>query len=320
MEIVSLADDMKQQIIELFRLCFEPRKLEISYYNWRFIGHPSNKVFVNIFVDDSGKIVSHYGASPAISSYLGQEFLSALSMTTMTHPSYTGKGLFPRLAEHLYCQMKDIDGVAFIYGFPNINSHYSFTTKLKWCDVYLLPTLKRQIEPQHLIASFSGLEQPFNAAKFDALWHRVKYQSDRFFPNARNASFLRWRFIECPTKRYSILNWRDGDEITAYAILKPFDNNGVMDLDVIDILSDKRLEISQVMLGVLQYGAQNGFKNVNSWLPLGSEYYRSAEKIGFKPTCPVTYLAYRQLREGVGLPDLNKAVNWHVTMADSDVY
>lgn len=317
--VVPLTDALKPAVTELFDLCFAPRKLDIAYYDWLLLHQRAKKVFVDLFVNEREEVISHYAVSPALSFYCGREFLSAISVMTMTHPAYAGRGLFPKLAEQLYERL-EADDVKLVYGFPNKKSHYSFATKLRWNDVFILPMLKKEICSNERVGPVPQVLEVFKADEFDFLWRRVNAGTDRFFPNARDSLFLRWRFLDCPTKHYSILTWKEGGRLSAYVVVKAYRNNHVMQLDMVDILSDRSIDSSAILTGALRYAIENDYKCVNTWLPVGSELYSAAEKLGFEPTLPLTYLGYAPVNTKLKLSELKASSSWYVTMADSDVY
>ena len=122
----KLGDELK--IIELFEQSFG-KKMSLEYWKWRFSDNPFTS---NIFIDlmwDNDLLVGHYAVSPVEMILEDKKILTALSMTTMTHPQYGGKGIFSKLAENLYKRLTE-EGYTMVWGFPNNNSHYGFNKNL----------------------------------------------------------------------------------------------------------------------------------------------------------------------------------------------
>ena len=83
------------------------------------------------FAYDNKKPIAFYGVVPTLMKYKNQTEIAAQSVNTMTHPDYTGKGLFTELAKLTYVKAAKA-GITFIWGFPNQNSAYGFLNKLGW--------------------------------------------------------------------------------------------------------------------------------------------------------------------------------------------
>lgn len=76
-------------------------------------------------------IGSPLGCDQCCHPYRRKDYHTGLSGTTMTHPEYRGKGLFPVLARSTYARMKAAN-MAMVWGFPNAMSHRGFVRNLNW--------------------------------------------------------------------------------------------------------------------------------------------------------------------------------------------
>lgn len=308
-----------EEILKLFSISFGGRSLSDKYYLWRVLEHPLNKNFIDVIKNEQGKLISHYAVCPAYSFYKGEYFNAALSLITMTHPEYNGMGLFPKLAANLYNRIHLQDQVQMVYGFPNTNSHYSFTNKLEWNDVYLLPTLRKNITPNTLATSELIHESTVDK-RFDELWNNVSASSNLFYPNARNSSFLNWRFVNRPDKKYNILTLKSDNFINAYVVVKEYVNGDARELDMVDVLFNSNIKPSDLLNQLILYAQQHNFNGINLWAPYNSLFYASCEKMGFVPKEPITYLGYRIFNKMRNFGELSLPKMWHITMCDSDVY
>lgn len=77
-----------------------------------------------------GEPAAFYGVFPCLVEYDGKQYLAAQSGSTMTHTKHRKKGLFYKLAQETFELAKN-EGIAFIYGFPNVYSYPGFI-KLNW--------------------------------------------------------------------------------------------------------------------------------------------------------------------------------------------
>ena len=99
----------------LFEVSFE-REISEEFFRWRYLDNPIKDLFVAVAIDQE-EVVANYSVSPVQMKQADKEFKTALSMTTMTHPSYSGRGLFTQLAEVVYDEMKEKNYTA-VWGFP----------------------------------------------------------------------------------------------------------------------------------------------------------------------------------------------------------
>src|ERR1043166_2457107 len=73
--------------------------------------------------DKNNEPVAFYGVIPCFIQLGNRIVPAAQSADTMTHPSHRNKGLFTRLAT-LTFELCRQAGIAFVFGFPNQNSHH----------------------------------------------------------------------------------------------------------------------------------------------------------------------------------------------------
>jgi len=119
----------EQKILKLFNVVFG-RKLDLRFWNWRFIENPYGKGIIRLMFD-KGKLVGQYAVIPTPLWVKDKVHKAAFSMTTMTHPDYWGRGIFTELASEAYSYCKQ-SGIKVVFGFPNENSYHGFTKKLGW--------------------------------------------------------------------------------------------------------------------------------------------------------------------------------------------
>ncbi|MCB0795626.1 MAG: GNAT family N-acetyltransferase [Flavobacteriales bacterium] len=98
-------------------------KFDTSRFGRRDIGY--------LAYDRKDRPAAYYGVFPLRTQMGGRSVLAAQSGDTMTDPEHQRKGLFVRLATKTYELAAD-EGVAFVFGFPNMNSYPGFERKLGW--------------------------------------------------------------------------------------------------------------------------------------------------------------------------------------------
>lgn len=100
----------------------------------------------------------------------------------MTRPGYSGRGIFTYLAEETSRLCRET-GFHFVYGFPNRNSHYGFTHKLRWKSIAEMSVLQKELEAEATTSPEVGniLQIDRFQTGMTVLWDRVKQSH----PNSR---------------------------------------------------------------------------------------------------------------------------------------
>ncbi len=302
-------------IAELFQASYS-RPLDVQVWNWRFRATPAGPGIVDLSWDDV-TLAAHYAVSTLGFSIAGQDWLTGLSGTTMTHPDYRGLGLFPRLARSAYGRMAE-QGMAMVWGFPNTMSHRGFIRDLGWRDIYEIPTFRLTL------AGAGSLPPPTSAvvplerfdARFDQLWQSVKDEIPVI--GRRDARALTWRYTLNPLERYEILGYLQGEQLAGYAVCKRYRD----ELHVVDFLAGLHaVEVAeQLVFGAIRLAQERGAMTVSLWLNLIHPLHLALEKYGFRNEAPITYFGARRLSSLLGDSTIYDYRNWYITMGDSDVY
>lgn len=143
MKIRDYTNGDEIEIVKLFELVFG-KPMSLEYWTWRFRDNPCSKYAIKLMWNEQ-ELIGHYAVSPVMLDVEGVAQLTGLSMTTMTHPGYTGLGIFQQLSEALYKDMKDMLGMTAVWGFPNNNSHRGFIKNLEWKDIGVIPMMSCEV-------------------------------------------------------------------------------------------------------------------------------------------------------------------------------
>ncbi|EIJ44205.1 hypothetical protein BegalDRAFT_3387 [Beggiatoa alba B18LD] len=313
MQITRYQAGQEAQILTLFEQTFG-KPLSLAYWQWRFLQNPVYSPLIYLMWDDE-LLVGHYAASPCYLNLEGTPILSALSMTTMTHPQYNGRGIFTDLAQQFYSDMQQA-GFSSIWGFPNRNSHYGFIKKLAWHNLNLLPTLTLATQGLKTTQA-SVLIQPIS--QFTAQ-HADTYRTFcQAFPVSvhKSSDFLTWRYLQNPSNHYTIFSCSDHEQ-TYFAVTKLYQTAETRAVDIVECIfpADESLLLALLNQIVTFY---HPITQINGWVSLQDALYLPLEKIGFIPTLPLTYLGVRAFGESYQSA-LYNAQHWRVSMGDSDVF
>lgn len=306
----------EKKILELFSLTFGGRQLPLRYWQWRFRDNPSGSGIIQLGWDHD-LLAVHYAVTTLSMCINGWTCLAGLSGTTMTHPAYRGRGLFPILARRSYHEMANRD-MAMVWGFPNTMSHRGFICDLGWQDIYEVPMLRLQLanHKQVSAATLNGVFELYSANKrFDRFWARIHKDYDIIV--CRDSTYINWRYFSNPIEKYHLIALVDREEIKGYAVFKHYQD----ELQVVDLLIAKNeIEIGKSLMAfIVSQAIDAKLKSISLWLNVVHPFHHTLEKMGFRPEGPITYWGGLVLH-----PDCDESLydfrRWYFTMSDSDVF
>jgi hypothetical protein len=319
MELKKYKPTDEVEILKLFALAFG-KNMSMEFWNWRYLNNPTlKKPLINLMWDGE-KLVGHYAVSPVVLNINNEKVLTALSMTTMTHPDYGGKGIFTDLAEDLYHEMHENENIQAVWGFPNLNSHYGFIKKLKWNDTTLVHSLKLH---------------DIDFSKYNKIQYKVSYDfSEKHVEKIRqcilgeisvnkDANYLNWRYRDHPENEYHILELSNYNslEFVVIKVFDSFDFIGFKEIDVIEHAYEAKPNVIDDILSAILSFVQDRRENVkviNTWMPIFDSRHILLEKQKFRPEKPLTIMGFRAFTDKCNV--LKSFNSWNLTMGDSDVY
>jgi hypothetical protein len=302
---------IKGAVKELFLNSFG-KPIPEEYLEWRYFDNEKKELLLAIEKDED-ELVASYSAFP-VDLILNQVVLqTAMSMTTMTHHKWRGKGLFPKLASELYEFMQNGSGILAVWGFPNANSHSAFGTKLFWSDIYEIPTLRLSLANVNL-KNISQSNQVIRDDDFSLVY--PSSPQDGLIRVNRTKKYLLWRYKKNPINKYQNFVLSKEGGVTSYVVLKAYGE----DIDLVDIQTSSPEEAHALIMHIILVCCDAAKKNIRCWAPTHHYIHQVLEKLGFVNDCPVTYFGGRELVT-LSMPlDWLNFKSWYVQMGDSDVY
>lgn len=303
-------------ILDLFEIVFQ-QKLNSENWIWRFRDNPAGKHLIKLMWDND-KLIGHYAVSPLVMSVEGQDVLTALSLTTMTHPDYQGKGIFSKLSMALYEDLEDKLNCRSIWGFPNNNSHYGFVKKLAWKNLAVMHTLAlnyKFLKPKEIQLSCKEISC-FNASHEDFITRKLIENTNTY--TKPGVAYLNWRFVNKPNSTYKCYEF-DSDSGKSVLVVKPYRvrNSSKYILNIIFCVMDNYEEIHDIIHYINQDLNYN-FEKATIWKSLWDPNHLNLERQRFVPELPQTYIAAR-IHDS--MPDsFLDFRNWNISMSDSDVF
>ena len=308
-------------IIDLFRLVFR-QVINLTFWKWRFVENPCGKGIIKLMFD-ADTLIGHYAVIPTMVQVAGRLTKAVFSMTTMTHPDYSGRGIFTYLAEEVYSSCVR-QGFSFVYGFPNDNSYPGFTRKLGWMVLGKTVTLEKILNEetgiQTVSADIESVERFDN--RVDILWDKVKDEFKVAVP--RVEKYLNWRFVQNPDVRYQKYILSDGSgQLAGYAVLKEYVHGDVKKGHIVDILAVDNDEVVRTLVRhSCDHFQSKQITDISAWFPADSRYWRVMKQEGFRVEKPGQNFGVRVFTKAGSLAGIvgGSLKNWYLTMGDSDVF
>lgn len=316
MQIKNYQPGDEAKILDLFQIVFK-QHLSLENWLWRFRDNPAGKYLIKLMWDND-KLVGHYAVSPCVMQVENQELFTAQSLTTMTHPDYTGKGIFKSLSKAMFQDLEENLNCKAIWGFPNNNSHYGFVKRLQWKNLTVIHTLGldcTSLKPKGInfkvkpINKFGSTHQAFISTKI---------RKFAIININKNTLYLNWRFINKPNSNYLCYEF-DNASSKAILIVKPYllKNENAYHLNIIACFADNYEDIHDYVHYIINALKLN-FKKITLWKNVFSPEHLELEKQGFIPVLPQTYFAAR-IHET--MPNcFSDFRNWDISMSYSDVF
>ena len=299
----------RERLEELFLASFA-RPIQPGYLDWRYADNTHGDLFFSIETSPPD-VVASYSLFPVALVVDAQTYATAMSMTTMTHPGWRGKGLFPKLAGELYAHASSKD-LGAVWGFPNTSSHAQFIGKLGWKDIYEIPTMTLDLgkaDPRLSGSDSVSTDDSFALEYPDA-------PRDGLIRVNRTTPYLRWRYARNPVNAYRNFVLASEGRVSSYVVTKSFGGG----LDLVDIQIAKPEEAAILLSHVAAAARDQRLTSLHCWAPTHHWVHGALERLGFQNTAPITYFAARELVVSAAPPDWRDNRRWYYQMGDSDVY
>jgi GNAT superfamily N-acetyltransferase len=318
-----------------------------DYLSWQYNRNPSGFPFYAL-ANYGEQIVGQYIVIPIRYRYQESMYSGTLSLNTLTHPDFQGKGLFTKLANSTYelCSSKTVD---FTIGFPNPLSHGGFIKKLDFQEIGRCNLLVKPIRPFNLFKDFlkrkkfkHGGDIPFNwktinkdgvqltnfgltqHEEYTIFWESLsksKIMIDKDF------EFLKWRYFDIPGRKYHVIQAKRENKITAICVLRIekvlMTNTAIiMDFFVLDAhISDGNVLLKSI-LKELKHQQVNLVSLIESFDKpilkiLKQNNFRKVPKRFLPQPIPVIFRAHRELKE---IEKINEFSNWSFSFGDYDIF
>lgn len=321
--------DKTRDILNLFQIVFE-RPMSKKFFNWRYLNTPWGEGIFSLAYDDD-VLAASYSIMSCELIIDNNPIKVGFSMTTMTHPNYRGKGLFPKLANDVYNQASDM-GYDLIVGFPNDVSYNGFVNKLGWngfgsVTLHTIDDLSKFVK---IATSYTS------DLKFKMIDDQIKMQIDSLVDDAqkeapvhfpRGSEYIKWRFIDNPLDQYTIFGFYLQNEIQGYYVLKYYkESSGKKIAHLIDFKIKIPIYLYDVLVHISEQISDNDITKITFWLNenhLKIDELSDLRQILDSKKMERTFFGYKLISNRLDdktINILNTFLNWDLKMSDSDTF
>jgi GNAT superfamily N-acetyltransferase len=278
-------------------------------WRWLYRDNPAGNAVIYL-AEAGGRIVGQYAVVPVRMKIGGERAVSAISLDTMTHPDYRGRGIFQELSRRVFDDAGQ-RGIDTIYGMPNkmTSWHRKYWLEVGAQRLLIRPLnirniLTRYINNRFLLkASTSSLRVMgrlfYNAGRapevagltvtrassFDErindLWERAS--NDYGIMVIRDKEYLNWRYVDLPDVDYEVYVAEKEGRVLGYTVLKCEERQGLLFGRIHDLFvpSGQEPVVRSLVLKAGEFFEQAKADLVIYRLTANKKRYETVRKCGF---------------------------------------
>lgn len=300
-EVGKYPKDELWKVQELFSQAFGGRTLSRDMLKWQMEENPClRERAISLWNGETLVAYNAYTPFPAI--FKGEEIVAAVSGTTMGNKDFPGTSV--QLA--VECDRQNSD-IKLKYGFPNHN-FFRITKK------YLSDEFKYIGDIAFWVASAQKRDVSPTIRQFHAFSNEFETISrelakEHEFIKIRNKDFLNWRFFQKPGCDYKGFAY----EKRGYIVADIYIENGVRQLQVVDILADSEEVMAELLTYAVNLAYEWDCNVVKLWLT-SKRYEDVLKQQGF-------IYGEHPFAMNVHGQNLNLNISGsYITMGDSDIF
>lgn len=323
----------------------EKDKLDPRFWWWEFIEAPDGKGLIYI-VEDQNKIIGHFADIPRRFSVEGEVVLGTLSLDLMVHPDYWRRGIFAAMGRYGAEKVKQKNGL-FLTAFPIRVETILGLKKIGWKGVAELPVLVYPIRFIGIVSRYfrfpplsllvggaarvfylllcrskrrkriegTGIEEMgLLDDQFDGFWQKAL--SLYSVMGIRDRNYLTWRYLQHPTRKYTIYRAKKSGEMKGYIVLRKVELLNFNSAVIVDLLALDEVTLVALVEKGIQHSRQEGVDLLGFMVPKVHPYYKILRGIGFLPSLKTfLFMIYPHSGREIFL----SPEEWYVNWGDTDV-
>ena len=338
----SAADD--DELFRLYRAVFGEALAESSRRRWRwqYLDNPATapggpEIWV---ARDGSTLLGQYASMPVRLRWGNREVRSSWGMDVFLSPAARGRGVGARL----FTAWSDHVEVALGLGLTA--SSYGLFRKLRYTDVGPVPFHYMILDPHAVAARRLGprwagvagallgfawrLRHPERRrhaevalapiarfdGRYDALWDRAG--ASYAMCVRRDAAYLNWKYVDCPHRRYDVVEATHGGTLAGFAVSRHEDHRGLRLGWIVDLFAhadDHALR--EALIGHVLDGFRRAGVARAQVFAMSAPLRHSLERLGFRAAkSPMQFCVSARAPSADVFADRG---GWHVVFGDSDM-
>lgn len=311
----KLGTDEFQLLIPMMKDCFG-MDVNLQYFEWKFVKNPAGFVEGYIALAEDGEVAAYYGAIPEIYMINGEKITIYQSCDTMTHSKHRRKGLFQKLAQHCYEDLRAHNKL-FVIGFGGGQSTPGFL-KFGWKHIF---DIKYYFYPK-LFSYFNRARENKSIGEihdYSQIEHLI-LKSNSYSPihSLKTLDVFTWR-LSNPQYQYQVIAYKSGLEYSSYiCYYEVGDKIMLFDFYFQDSIGTKAL--AGYLKSILVH---NNYKGIVSFCQEKSCYSKALKKLGFinnpfnkGPLSVKTPFIFFSTEDVMGRA--NNPIHWSINAFDHD--
>lgn len=257
----------------------------ISNFLWKYRNKNSFGKSLNYFSEYKGKIIAHFGAIP-LGWYLNSKYKrGSCSIAMMVAPEWQSKGLIKFVGDKVFDELRK-NKIEFVYGFPNEKAYLFHKNIWNYKDAFdqnLYSMNKKKINLESKKEFVISPVKKFGRS-FDLFWLKNKKKYKNILD--RRSSFLNWRYLRRPDKKYYPFFVYHEKKLLGYFILKRFFDGKTQTVHIIDLFfkDTTQSNFKKLFKNIFCYIKKNqkSFDNISLWINGSKKISNSLSNLGFK--------------------------------------
>lgn len=335
-------DGDEQRIVRQFERVFR-RPMTDETWRWKLKSRPSPVENVWLGVDEEDRPIFQYAAMPR-KLQLPRGGVDVLVLVDLwTAPEYRRRRIFTTSARWIHGRWRRA-GIAGILSPFNARDEPRYR-RLGWQYLFPLRWQIRPLRPEAIIArrlGVAGLARwRWSGGLWNRLWNRGttaaagleirQFRHPRAgddLPGRRprlplalehDADWLRWRYLDCPIHRYSVLAARRGGRLVGHLVSRIDDGEGRRFAFVAELVGDDPEVESALIDHAIELLSKQGAVAVATLSPPGAARHRAWRRRGFLFSWGSFHVHWLPLCEELPLAQLRDPGLWEMAGGDYDV-
>jgi hypothetical protein len=265
-------------VLGLFSISFD-KEVSEAWFRWKYQKSPFGAE--GYVVADMEKIVAFYGGLKMPFNFKGRTLWAYQFCDVMTHPEYRGKfigkrPLIVRLGEMFYKE----NPMDFAFGFPSLRHARLQSLRLGGKGYSLVRLYKKEHIKKNIMSWKLRVKEGWGILTKGEINKFLVRHDDESLRLVKDKEYIRWRYLDNPSKKYSLLVFKRLNTTKGYVIFTAEDNW----FNILEIFINKSEELGNILISLEAYIARNinNIKGIKAWFHPEEPFMKQVDYYGYK--------------------------------------